>query len=132
MRRTKALSSPLVYQHPWSAWSCQQCVWSQTNTLSHSDDTLVAEVIKKSYYASISDADMQKLLTLYPNDPAVGAPYGTGNLYEYTPMLKRIASMLGDITVDAVRRFFVQTTSAQEGSKVWSYCEWPICLRPQL
>ena len=79
------------------------------------------EFVKYSYYNSLSDAEAQTLLQLYPNDPAQGAPYGTGDNFEYTQMHKRVASLQGDVAVDSVRRFFSQQLSPRQD--VWAYCE---------
>ena len=63
---------------------------------------------------------MQRLLQLYPNDPTKGAPYGTGSDFELTPMWKRIASLMGDMNVIAVRRLFVEKL-ANLGQNTWTY-----------
>ena len=63
---------------------------------------------------------MQRLLQLYPNDPTKGAPYGTGSDFELTPMWKRIASLMGDMNVIAVRRLFVEKL-ANLGQNAWTY-----------
>lgn len=86
------------------------------------NDTQLEEVIRFAYYANISDAQMSQLLDVYPNDPAKGAPYGTGDLYVLTPMYKRLASIAGDAGVDAVRRLFTRTFAAN-GQDVWAYRE---------
>ena len=79
------------------------------------------ELAKQAYYRNISDADAQQLLMLYPDDPAQGAPYGTGDDFQYTQMHKRAASFVGDAGVDSVRRFFTQQLSPRQD--VWAYCE---------
>ena len=63
---------------------------------------------------------MRHLLQLYPNDPTKGAPYGTGSDFELTPMWKRIASLMGDMNVIAVRRLFVEKL-ANLGQNTWTY-----------
>ena len=79
------------------------------------------EIAKLAYYPNLSDTDTQTLLGLYPDDPAQGAPYGTGEDFQYTKMHKRIASFEGDAGVDAVRRFFTQQLSTRQD--VWAYCK---------
>ena len=63
---------------------------------------------------------MRHLLQLYPNDPTKGAPYGTGSDFELTPMWKRIASLMGDMNVIAVRRIFVEKL-ANLRQNTWTY-----------
>lgn len=93
----------------------------------YSNDALLAELIRGQYYNSINDTTLGWLFQLYPNNASLGAPYGTGEMYEYFPMYKRVASLEGDIGMDSIRRFYVQTAS-QQGNSVWSYCELPyIC-----
>ncbi|RPD58883.1 alpha/beta-hydrolase [Lentinus tigrinus ALCF2SS1-7] len=85
--------------------------------------TTVAQLeaaIRANFYADISDSDMQRLLQLYPNDAAKGAPYGTGDQFEFTPMWKRIGALMGDINVIAIRRLFVERLALQ-GQNVWTY-----------
>ena len=63
---------------------------------------------------------MDELLTLYPQNVTKGSPYGTGTQNALTPEFKRIASILGDFTFQAPRRFFLQTLSDKQNT--WSYC----------
>ncbi|TBU30166.1 alpha/beta-hydrolase [Dichomitus squalens] len=84
------------------------------------NDTEFEQIIKASYYPDISDADMKSLLELYPDVPALGAPYGTGDKYQFQAMWKRVASLIGDVGVDAVRRAFVQNF-AKRGVDAWAY-----------
>ncbi|KAI0709654.1 alpha/beta-hydrolase [Cerioporus squamosus] len=83
-------------------------------------DAQLAQLVRAIYFANISDADMDRLLHLYPNDPAQGAPYGTGDEFEFTPMWKRIASLMGDAGIVAIRRYFTETLAAR-GQNVWTY-----------
>jgi hypothetical protein len=47
-----------------------------------------------------------KLLKLYPDIPALGSPYNTGNeTFGLSPQFKRIASYVGDNGMHALRRF---------------------------
>ncbi|TFK25306.1 lipase I [Coprinopsis marcescibilis] len=62
-----------------------------------------------------------KLLELYPEDPKVGSPYGTGDdLFGLPANFKRAASLQGDQTFDAPRRQWIQTASAH-GVKAYGY-----------
>ena len=62
---------------------------------------------------------MDELLKLYPQNVTQGSPYDTGIQNALTPEFKRIASILGDVTFQAPRRFFVRTLSDQQNT--WSY-----------
>jgi hypothetical protein len=63
---------------------------------------------------------MDKLLQLYPQDPAQGSPYDTGTQNALTPEFKRMASILGDLVFQAPRRLFLNTVAAEQNT--WSYC----------
>ncbi|TBU23462.1 alpha/beta-hydrolase [Dichomitus squalens] len=82
----------------------------------------VKNIIKLVYYPDISDSDLNILIhERYPDDPELGVPYGTGDNYQHVKGWKRLASLLGDIATDAVRRKFVQTHSMHGYNDTWSY-----------
>ncbi|TBU42414.1 alpha/beta-hydrolase [Dichomitus squalens] len=83
------------------------------------NDTLLQEFVKGSF-PNITDKDMSTLLGLYPNDPSLGAPYGTGHQYELAPQYKRIASLSGDISFDSNHRLYARSL-VQQGIDVYSY-----------
>lgn len=63
-----------------------------------------------------TDAELQsaidEILALYPNDPALGSPYGTGNeTFGLSPQYKRLAAIFGDINIHSQRRLWQQYTS---------------------
>ncbi|PBK58402.1 alpha/beta-hydrolase, partial [Armillaria solidipes] len=69
----------------------------------------------------LSDTILDRLLGLYPDDPSLGSPYGTGNETFGLPVgWKRVASMTGDLTFDAQRRTWTQT-AAQAGVQAYGY-----------
>ncbi|KAJ7367208.1 extracellular triacylglycerol lipase precursor [Mycena albidolilacea] len=71
---------------------------------------------------------IDKLLTLYPDDPALGSPYNTGNeTFGLDSGWKRAASLAGDLVFHSTRRMFLQA-AASRGSKVYSY----LLTQPQL
>ncbi|KAH9926253.1 carotenoid ester lipase [Epithele typhae] len=82
------------------------------------NDTVITGLIKKTY-PNITDGDVQKLLTLYPDDPAIGAPYDTGTDFEIIPQWKRYASIAGDIDFDAPIRLTAQLRADKQ--PVWVY-----------
>ncbi len=69
---------------------------------------------------NIKDAELDKLLVLYPQDPTQGSPYDTGDQNAFTPQFKRIASILGDCVFQAPRRFFLKNISGRQNT--WSFC----------
>jgi acetylcholinesterase len=60
-------------------------------------------------------------MSFYPDIPALGSPYGTGNrtFPEMGLQWKRYASMAGDLTMDAPRRLLA--SAASRYSSVYSY-----------
>ncbi|KAL2832450.1 Alpha/Beta hydrolase protein [Aspergillus cavernicola] len=67
-----------------------------------------------------------ELITYYPDDPAVGCPYGWGNVTWPARglMFKRYSSMAGDITMDAPRRLLAETMT-KYNKAVYSY-RWDV------
>ena len=64
---------------------------------------------------------VEQLLGLYPEDPAQGSPFGTGNeTFGLSPAFKRASAFVGDVMFQAPRRAWVQTAVSQ-GVKVFSY-----------
>ncbi|RXW15268.1 hypothetical protein EST38_g10579 [Candolleomyces aberdarensis] len=64
---------------------------------------------------------VDQVLTLYPEDPSVGSPYGTGDeLFDLPPSYKRHASIFGDLVFDAPRRMLSEAAS-KAGVKFYSY-----------
>ncbi|KAK0460654.1 extracellular triacylglycerol lipase precursor [Desarmillaria tabescens] len=87
-------------------------------------DDAIKDFIQTTYSAFppyLSDDILDQLLELYPDDPSLGAPYGTGNETFGLPSgWKRVASMTGDLTFDAQRRTWTQTAAAA-GVKAYGY-----------
>ncbi|KAK0460661.1 extracellular triacylglycerol lipase precursor [Desarmillaria tabescens] len=87
-------------------------------------DDAIKDFIQTTYSAFppyLSDEILDQLLELYPDDPSLGAPYGTGNeTFGLSPGWKRVASMTGDLTFDAQRRTWTQT-AAEAGVKAYGY-----------
>lgn len=53
------------------------------------------------------------LLALYPDDPALGSPFGTGNeTFGLSSQYKRASAMYGDLAFQAMRRRWIQTATA--------------------
>ncbi|KAK0447172.1 extracellular triacylglycerol lipase precursor [Armillaria borealis] len=92
------------------------------STTTNFTDENIKDYIQTTYSAFppyISDAILDRLLELYPDDPSLGSPYGTGNeTFGHPVGWKRVASM--NLTFDAQRRTWTQT-AAQAGVKAYGY-----------
>ncbi|KAL1708378.1 Alpha/Beta hydrolase protein [Schizophyllum commune] len=67
-----------------------------------------------------NDTSKAQLEALYPEDPALGSPYGTGNETFFGAHFKRAASLYGDIHFQAPRRRYIAAAVAK-GIPAWSY-----------
>ena len=76
--------------------------------------------MKEVLFPDTKDAQIDELLTLYPQNVTQGSPYDTGTQNALTPEFKRIASILGDFVFQAPRRFFLQSVSDRQNT--WSFC----------
>jgi hypothetical protein len=74
---------------------------------------------KTVFFPKLSTQDIATLAENYPEDPAEGSPFGTGDNNAVTPQFKRIAALIGDYAFQGPRRFFLQHRS--EKQPVWSY-----------
>jgi carboxylesterase type B len=63
---------------------------------------------------NINETTAERLLELYPNDPALGEPYGWGNRTwpQYGLQYKRYQSIATDLTMYAPRRGLAQSMSS--------------------
>ncbi|RXK40883.1 hypothetical protein M231_01731 [Tremella mesenterica] len=76
---------------------------------------------------------LQDLLQVYPDDPSLGSPYGTGNeTFGLAPEFKQIASIFGDALFQANRRWLLKQARDHGQPKIWSYLwtEPPIGISP--
>ncbi|KAJ2916212.1 hypothetical protein MD484_g4180, partial [Candolleomyces efflorescens] len=95
-----------------------------------SHETLTTQALKENLLSLMSPrsgpddvlgAAFDQVLTLYPDDPSVGSPYGTGNeLFGEPPSYKRQSSVLGDLVFDAPRRMLSEV-AANAGVKSYGY-----------
>ncbi|KAJ7586080.1 extracellular triacylglycerol lipase precursor [Mycena floridula] len=66
-------------------------------------------------------ASITKVLELYPDDPALGSPFNTGNqTFGLSNGYKRFAAIQGDIHYQSQRRLWIQT-AAEAGVKTFGY-----------
>ena len=82
-------------------------------------DKQVHEYIYTNYMPDATAAEVTQLLEYYPSDVTEGSPYGTGTKNARTPQFKRLASLQGDLTFQAPRRFFLQYASGRQNT--WTY-----------
>ncbi|KAH8556307.1 Alpha/Beta hydrolase protein [Umbelopsis sp. PMI_123] len=77
----------------------------------------------KNLYPSLEDATIDRLLELYPDDPALGSPFGTGDMYSggrYGLQYKRGNALVGDFAMAGPRRLTCETW-VEAGLDVYSY-----------
>ncbi|PVI00431.1 carboxylesterase [Periconia macrospinosa] len=82
----------------------------------------IEKYLSDLYFRGASPEQIKGLVATYPDDPAAGSPFGTGQDNNWYPQYKRIAALLGDATFTLVRRFVLNATSiANPDVPSWSY-----------
>ncbi|ESK84787.1 carotenoid ester lipase precursor [Moniliophthora roreri MCA 2997] len=89
------------------------------STLNVTTEAQVKEYVKTEFVSTIPDADLDRLLKLYPQDIIQGSPYNTGIFNAISPQFKRFASFQGDAVFQAPRRFFLESLSGKQ--PIWSF-----------
>ncbi|OBZ66729.1 Lipase 4 [Grifola frondosa] len=89
------------------------------STFNITTDTELKEYISSNYFRNTSNSHLDRLLELYPADPTLGSPYGTGHNCTFTLEYKRLASFHGDWLFQAPRRFFLEQRASKQSA--WSY-----------
>ncbi|KAH9060195.1 Alpha/Beta hydrolase protein [Lactarius vividus] len=90
--------------------------------LSASNVTTEADLrnyLTEFFLPNATDAELDELLTLYPQDVTQGSPYNTGTENAFTPQFKRLASILGDVGFQVPRRLFLNNLSEKQNT--WSF-----------
>ncbi|KAJ7236114.1 carotenoid ester lipase precursor [Mycena rebaudengoi] len=90
--------------------------FGSTNVTTDND---FADYLRAVSLPRASAAQISRLATLYPQDPAQGSPFGSGNDNAITPEFKRIAAFQGDFVFQAPRRFFLQHVSKTQNTWSW-------------
>jgi carboxylesterase type B len=82
------------------------------NGVNNDSDAINQMVHSKRW--NINETTADRLLELYPNDPALGEPYGWGNRTwpQYGLQYKRYQSIATDLTMYAPRRALAQSMSS--------------------
>ncbi|KAJ7151199.1 extracellular triacylglycerol lipase precursor [Mycena filopes] len=82
---------------------------------------LVANYSTSTEPSKALESAVDRLLELYPDIPALGSPYNTGNeTFGFSSQFKRLASIMGDLMVTSQRREWTQTAS-EVGVKTYGY-----------
>ncbi|KAH9060190.1 carotenoid ester lipase precursor [Lactarius vividus] len=116
----KLVQQGKVAKIPFVAGECDDegTLFSLSNVNITTDANLRA-YLAQFFLINITSAQMDQVLTLYPQDVTQGSPFDTGNNNTLTPEFKRIASFLGDFVFQAPRRFFLKSVSGKQNT--WSY-----------
>ncbi|RPD58753.1 carotenoid ester lipase precursor [Lentinus tigrinus ALCF2SS1-7] len=77
-------------------------------------DAEFAGYLSQTWFPGASPSDFNKLLELYPADPAAGSPFDTGSANAFTPGYKRVAAIQGDWYFNAPRRQLLDRFSAHQ------------------
>ncbi|KIM41288.1 hypothetical protein M413DRAFT_445322 [Hebeloma cylindrosporum] len=98
-------------------------IFTATTNLSSAD--IRASIIESYSPPLVDPAVLQqsadKLLQLYPDDPAVGSPFNTGTqTFGLPSSFKRGAALMGDLSFQSQRRSWIQTAS-RAGVKTFGY-----------
>ncbi|KAK1953688.1 carotenoid ester lipase [Colletotrichum sublineola] len=90
---------------------------AQLETLSDKD---FASYFRTVWWPKATDADMARLMDLYPSDVTEGSPFNTSFLNAITPNFKRLAAVVGDYSFQAQRRNLLAHYNVSE-YPVWNY-----------
>ncbi|KAH9030332.1 carotenoid ester lipase precursor [Lactarius pseudohatsudake] len=116
----KLVQQGKVAKVPFVAGECDDegTLFSLSNANITNDADLRA-YLAQFFLINVTAAQVDQVLTLYPQDPTQGSPFDTGTNNTLTPEFKRIASLLGDFVFQAPRRFFLKNLSGKQNT--WSY-----------
>lgn len=94
-------------------------------TTFNSGDLLREWIIANSTPAVVSPSELNfvvdEILKLYPDIPALGSPFGTGNeTFGLSPEFKRASASFGDLSFTSLRRQLAEAASSR-GVKVFAY-----------
>lgn len=72
------------------------CLFSLVNQKNVTTNDQWKEYYHTIYWPNATEAEIDSLAALYPEDPADGSPFDTGDLNAITPQYKRLAALTGD------------------------------------
>ncbi|ORY66599.1 carboxylesterase [Pseudomassariella vexata] len=82
----------------------------------------IEEYLSSLYFKNASPELISQLVAKYPEDPAAGSPFGSGDDNNFYPQYKRLAALLGDAAFTLTRRAVLNITSTvQPDVPKWSY-----------
>ncbi|KAG8168734.1 hypothetical protein KVR01_001483 [Diaporthe batatas] len=80
------------------------------------------DYLKTLYFTNTDPQIVDQFVDAYPDDPAQGSPFDTGDDNDIYPQFKRICALLGDAVFTMSRRAVLNvSTEIQPGVKRWSY-----------
>ncbi|KAI0077854.1 carotenoid ester lipase precursor [Panus rudis PR-1116 ss-1] len=83
------------------------------------DEDKLRDYIAAFFVPNATAAELDRLLSLYPDDITQGSPFDTGTNNAIFPEYKRIAALLGDLVFQAPRRLFLDYTASKQNT--WSF-----------
>ncbi|OBR12533.1 Carboxylic ester hydrolase [Colletotrichum higginsianum IMI 349063] len=101
----------------WGDMRDEGTLFSLVNAANTTTDDEVLDYFLTNWWPNATEAQLEKLLTLYPADQTAGSPFGTGDSNALYPQFKRISAITGDYSFESQRR---QLLAAAPGSK-WNY-----------
>ncbi|KAI0763841.1 alpha/beta-hydrolase [Trametes elegans] len=90
-----------------------------TGAFNVSTDADFQAYIQDVWFPGTPSSVLSTLFEAYPDDPAAGSPFGTGDANQLYPQYKRVAAFSGDMAFQAPRRFFLDQRSSQQPA--WSF-----------
>lgn len=89
------------------------------STLNITTTAQLKQYLQTIWFPQASSIAVNGILNLYPDNPVLGSPFGTGTNNSLSAQFKRIAAFQGDAVFQAPRRYFLQNRSDKQ--KTWSY-----------
>ena len=87
-----------------------------------STDEEFSDYMRDFYFPGASSEEVAPLLTLYPNDPAQGSPFSTGEDNQLAPMYKRVSAFEGDFLFQSQCRSLLTLRSSKQPAWTYSTC----------
>ena len=127
MSRTKGLAFRSPMRTSRTLYPCKSKMSAMVNRESvvYRTEDEIHEYLSTIYLSFANSSAIDELLGLYPQDPAQGSPFGTGDAYNLTAPYKRLAAIQGDIVFQAPRRFLLEQRSGLQNT--WSFCKVSTC-----
>ena len=78
-------------------------LFSLVTQLNVTTDQSFKEYFQNIWWPNATDAQLARLMELYPADPTQGSPFDTGLANAITPQYKRLAALIGDYSFQVSR-----------------------------